>query len=559
MYLGIRRRASEAARLSGDQMAPEGVDPREGANLSGFARHLGALNVAKLLHLEPIEKLDRESFEIGQLAIRSPADFAVRQMAVRFSREDSQLANAVREQQETLQTVHKSEEELYRALGSGNQQQIEVARGRKATLEAKVVELSDRIARAFPSYDAVKHTTPLSVENAQRILRDNEVLCVLFSNTFNLNVWVVTKDSFSWHLITDESGMSQNVDDTFIEKMVARFRRGLEFDKLADGKDELFDLGFSYELYHRLFGEIEAEVKDKHHLLIVPSGALTALPFQLLVTEKPPIDKPTQDQLKAYRDAAWIVKRHAITILPSVRSLESLRSLASKPWGPKTMIGFRPGVRSGCGCRQAGESAHRGLTGNADYTEFWKGADLDRDKLRHALGRLPDTAKELRDVAASLNVPSSDIHLGGDASETTVKQAELSDYRIIYFATHGLVAGDVKGVGEPSLALSLPSQPSDFDDGLLTASEIAQLKLNADWVVLSACNTIAGEKPGAEALSGLARAFFYAGARSLLVSRLGRRIQSHGADRDQNVRDHDAKAGHWSRRGFAPRDGRLPK
>jgi CHAT domain-containing protein len=89
---------------------------------------------------------------------------------------------------------------------------------------------------------------------------------------------------------------------------------------------------------------------------------------------------------------------------------------------------------------------------------------------------------------------------------------------VVYFATHGLVAGDIKGLAEPSLALRLPAQPSDLDDGLLTASEVAQLKLNADWVVLSACNTAAGDKPGAEALSGLARAFFYAGALALLVS-----------------------------------------
>jgi len=88
----------------------------------------------------------------------------------------------------------------------------------------------------------------------------------------------------------------------------------------------------------------------------------------------------------------------------------------------------------------------------------------------------------------------------------------------VYFATHGLVAGDVKGLGEPALALTLPKQPSESDDGLLTASEVAQLKLNADFVVLSACNTIAGDKPGAEALSGLARSFFYAGARALLVT-----------------------------------------
>jgi CHAT domain-containing protein len=121
-------------------------------------------------------------------------------------------------------------------------------------------------------------------------------------------------------------------------------------------------------------------------------------------------------------------------------------------------------------------------------------------------------------VAQNLGATSADIHLGRDASEATVKRAPLADYSIVYFATHGLVAGDIKGLAEPSLALTIPPQPGDLDDGLLTASEVAQLKLNADWVVLSACNTIAGGKPGAEALSGLARAFFYAGARALLVS-----------------------------------------
>jgi len=81
-----------------------------------------------------------------------------------------------------------------------------------------------------------------------------------------------------------------------------------------------------------------------------------------------------------------------------------------------------------------------------------------------------------------------------------------------------LVSGDIKGLGEPALALSLPQKGTREDDGLLTASEVTQLHLNADWVVLSACNTASGDKPGAEALSGLARAFFYSGAKSLLVS-----------------------------------------
>jgi len=94
---------------------------------------------------------------------------------------------------------------------------------------------------------------------------------------------------------------------------------------------------------------------------------------------------------------------------------------------------------------------------------------------------------------------------------------ELSKYRLIHFATHGALAGQVGGNSEPGLLLTPPATATETDDGYLSASEIAGLKLDADWVILSACNT-AGGAEGAEALSGLARAFFYAGARALLVS-----------------------------------------
>jgi len=89
---------------------------------------------------------------------------------------------------------------------------------------------------------------------------------------------------------------------------------------------------------------------------------------------------------------------------------------------------------------------------------------------------------------------------------------------VIAFATHGLVAGDFAGLAEPALVLTPPMKPTPTDDGLLTASEVAGLDLDADWVILSACNTAAGDRPGAEGLSGLARAFFHAGSRALLVS-----------------------------------------
>jgi CHAT domain-containing protein len=142
--------------------------------------------------------------------------------------------------------------------------------------------------------------------------------------------------------------------------------------------------------------------------------------------------------------------------------------------------------------------------------------------LAKALPPLPETSYELRAVAKSLGAEAADIKLARAATETAVKQTKLDQYRIVYFATHALVSGETQqaanGLAEPALVLSLPAKATELDDGLLTSSEVAQLKLNADWVVLSACNTAAADKPGAEALSGLARAFFYAGARSLLVS-----------------------------------------
>jgi CHAT domain-containing protein len=248
---------------------------------------------------------------------------------------------------------------------------------------------------------------------------------------------------------------------------------------------------------------------------VVPSGPLTALPFHLLVTEKPATAAP--GDLSAYRSAQWLLKRHAISVLPSVTSLKVLRVFARKDAAKQPLIGFGDPVFNVDEESKPGVEQRR-VAATRSYAEFWRGVAIDRTMLSQALPRLPETAAELRAVAKNLGAPESSIHLRQDASETTVKRTPLSDYRVVYFATHGLVAGEIKGLAEPSLALTLPKQPTDIDDGLLTVSEVAQLKLNADWVVLSACNTIAGDKPGAEALSGLARAFFYAGARALLVS-----------------------------------------
>src|SRR5262249_20350444 len=114
---------------------------------------------------------------------------------------------------------------------------------------------------------------------------------------------------------------------------------------------------------------------------------------------------------------------------------------------------------------------------------------------------LPETADELCAVAGDLHVGGDEIRLGLRATETEVKRlseaSELAQYRIIHFATHGALAGELGANSEPGLILTPPTTATERDDGYLSASEIAALKLDAEWVILSACNTAAGSAEGA--------------------------------------------------------------
>jgi CHAT domain-containing protein len=149
---------------------------------------------------------------------------------------------------------------------------------------------------------------------------------------------------------------------------------------------------------------------------------------------------------------------------------------------------------------------------------LFRGPVADVDEVRQ-LPTLPETANELRAIAKTLGASRDDLLLGPRASEPVLRRMPLDHYRIIQFATHALVGGDLPGLAEPALVLTPPQKASPENDGLLTASKIATFQLNAEWIVLSACNTAAGDgTPDAGSLSGLARAFFYAGARALLVS-----------------------------------------
>ena len=473
---------------------------------------LAVLFEAQRRQIMPLEQALDEALDVIQHGAQSAAASAVNKLAVRLAAGSDRLAELVRRDQDLAGEADALDKAIIAGLsrqGSRDPAAAQRERDRLAAIAGERAGLQKTLAVEFPGYAALSNPLPLKAKEIQALLSGDEALVLYALADKESFVVALTRDASDWQRIP--------LGSDAITSKVAAFRRGLDVGQASDasGKSHLFDLALANELYVALLGGVEALTKDKRSLLVAPSGALTALPFHLLVTEKPPAAIP--DTIEGYREAAWLLRRQAVSVLPSVSSLKALRGFARRDQAEKPMTGFGDPLFNPADSGGEKRHASRSLT-NVAYTDFWRGVGVDRARLAEALPQLPDTADELNAVAKDLAVPASDIHLGSDASETTVKRTPLADYRIIYFATHGLVAGDVKGLAEPSLALSIPKQPTALDDGLLTASEVAQLKLNADWVVLSACNTVAGDKPGAEALSGLARAFFYAGARALLVT-----------------------------------------
>jgi len=462
--------------------------------------------------------LGSEAFEAAQWAVQSSTAAAVQQLGVRLASGGDAMAVLARESQDLSAAWRERDKALISAVSKPEKQQdragIAALRRQIAQLDEKLKANQARLEKEFPDYTALSNPRPLGAEEAQKLLGPDEAMVFLVSGEKQSYVFALTHDAFEWHaLAVGRAGLAEKV---------AGFRRGLDVDEftrsIEAGKPAYFNLGTANELYADLLGPVDALIKDKRYLAVVPSGALTALPFHLLVTEKPPVALPEPKDMAAYREAAWLLKRHAVTVLPSAASLKALRRVASREPGTKPFVGFGDPVFRDDNTPSGNRRGTRTAAKTRGYNEYWRGGGIDRGRLADSLPRLEDSADEIKNIAARLGASSGDIYLGKAASEASVKGAPLADYRVVYFATHGLVAGDVKGLGEPALALTIPKDPTDADDGLLTASEVAQLKLNADWVVLSACNTMAGETPGAEALSGLARAFFYAGTRALLVS-----------------------------------------
>jgi CHAT domain-containing protein len=515
-----------AARDPLGDAEPTAASQRLVGILSSYIGLLAAIEGSPLAREAGIDPI-AESFRVADIARAGAVQRAVGANAARAAARSPALAEVVRAQQEAKRQIRALYEELADVLSEPGDR----ANGKVAELSSRIEAsrrlrdaLTARIEKEFPTYAELIDPKPVTVEQARAMLRPGEALITT----------LVTRDrTFVW-------AMSQRGPIAFaaaplgakaIEETVATLRRALEHQARTLGDIPEFDVAAAHRLYRAILEPVRSGWQDARSLLVVANGPLGQLPLALLPTS--PVTLPPESGMifANYRQVPWLVRSHAVTMLPSVASLV-VRTIPPGDRKRLSFVGFGDPYFSREQAALAGQELVKvssmsdappsdvvALTTRAVPIRLRGLSSASSSSQLAKLPRLPETAQEIRDLAAVTNAdPIRDVILGARANEKAVKTLDLTRYRVVTFATHGLVPGDLDGLTQPALALSAPDVAEVEGDGLLALDEILSLRLNADWVVLSACNTASGQGAGAEAVSGLGRAFFYAGARALLVT-----------------------------------------
>ncbi|WP_225032192.1 CHAT domain-containing tetratricopeptide repeat protein [Paraburkholderia sp. XV] len=460
------------------------------------------LELSWVNHASTDDALSREAFEVAQLPHLSGTAGAVSQMAARFSAGKGRLAALVRERQDNVERWRA----LDRSVVDGLTQMQGAApdldnnpgsRTKLAQLAQSIDKLDDTLRQEFPDYAELTNPRPVSASVVQGLLKPAEALMLQVTSARATYLFLVTGRTLRF--------VRTDLNSAQLQQAVDSIRKGLDLRNARRLSDlPPFDVTSACMLYEQLFRPFESDLAGVHHIVAIVDRAMQNLPLSVLLGT--PVDGPPKN-VRDFARFDFLTRHFAFSIEPSISSFIVLRTVTKDSRAPKPFIGFGDPVLKGTG------TATRGLLNDRLAT------GIDPALLRTTLVPLPQTHDELTAVARALNASDSDLYFGSRATKQMVMQTDLASYRIVAFATHGVLAGEFRGVAEPALVLTPPVTMLSTDNGLLTASEIATLKLDADWVLLSACNTAAPEgRAGAEGLSGLAKAFFFAGSRALLVS-----------------------------------------
>ena len=461
------------------------------------------------------------AFRIAESVRNSSVVADLATSAARASISIPELADLVRRDQDAEEQIAALFNLLGQALSQppGVRDEAVVARLRAQIelLKSARRALASEIAAQYPEHGGEAFAPAPTIAEVQRALAADEALIAVHAGPERTFVWAVPKSGAP--VFAD---VPYGADD--LAERVALIRAALapEVSTLGDIPD--FDFAEALALYRALLEPVEAGWRAAKTLVVVADGALASLPMGLLPTREMRIDRTESLLFAEYRGAPWLIRDHATVVVPSVTSLLSLRSARPRA-GERAFAGFGNPEFATAQQAQPVAAAEPATTtrGVPVVLRSLPRTLAMRSARLESLPPLPDTETEIVTVGRILGAdPASDIHLGAAANEDRVKalsrSGELAKYRVISFATHGLVAGELDGLTQPALAMSNPAATGGAGDGLLTMEEIFGLRLNAEWTILSACNTAAGAGNGAETISGLGRAFFYAGARSLLVS-----------------------------------------
>ena len=464
-----------------------------------------------------------EAFRVADVARGRSVQRALDASSARAAAQTPALADLIRHEQDVRKQVGALQGALVNLLSLPSDEQdpkgIKDLQRQIALLGQARQRVTEQIERDFPAYAQLLSPPPVTVARARAALRPGEAL---------IATYVVKDRTFVWAMPSSGSVAFAGVPlgEVELTHAVAHLRAALDPGATTLGEIPAFDVSSAHRLYRALLEPVRAGWQTADSLLVVAHSALAQLPFAVLPTGPAPRGPEQAPLFSNYRPVPWLIRTHAVTVLPSVSSLVTLRALPLGDPARRPFVGFGDPYFSR---EQAADAAREASPPDDADQPTLRGVPvafraspnvqrLDSSQLAQ-LPRLPDTAEEIRGIALALNADlTRDVFVGAAANERTVRTLNLSGYRVIAFATHGLVPGDLDGLRQPALALTAPQVAGVEGDGLLTVEKILGLRLNADWVVLSACNTASGNGAGSEAIAGLGRAFFYAGARALLVS-----------------------------------------
>lgn len=365
--------------------------------------------------------------------------------------------------------------------------QIEAA---ETALRQTEIDLQD----ALPNYHALLEPFA-TAEAVFSVLRPGEAFASITLAETDGWVFLLRDGQIRLGLI---DGGNRRMDD-----LVTKLRASIEpsGNTLPD-----YDTTTARALYIAVFGSVTAGLEGAAELSVAPSGKLLSIPFQVLTT-----DAFSGTNLA---EAPFLVKKFPITHVPSAANLLRLRQPLDPSRGgdaPVAVAPKRPWFGFGASNPITPAVAAR------LYPAARCGEQQSASRITQ-LPVLPGAERELNAVRRLIGGSSGDELLGAGFTRRAAISRPLSDYRVLHFASHALLQSDIACLDEPAIVTSVA--PNDPTPALLTATDIlVNMKLSADVVVLSACNTGGGSgRDGGESLSGLAKSFFFAGARALMVT-----------------------------------------